>query len=553
MEEFYNAYLEALTADGKHRAAIRNFRNPTRKFIGFLKERDILEVNQLTDGVFDDFQTWLYADRGLSYWSVVAYMRDIRFFFDYLVDAGKLERNLLKNRRTIAQPEVPTRQQPHYYTYDEVETRYLAHQRKWVTFCYLNNERKHIKGFIKYLRSNEIKSFYTVTEKTLLNYREYLWEEFVHAREDGLVVRSQKERLCCVVRLFNYLEREGILKANPSRPVDWRQYYKEIYEKERELPAMPIENNDLTELVKYKNEFLQYELTKGKCHSTVQWYKNSVEVFYGYLEENGVSNLAQVNKRILLNYYYFLNNMKTIKGVPPTNSHKNKLIWTVKLLFRFLVRYDKLAKDPTFDLEPVKEESGLPRDFMNEKEVTRMLEQPVLSNDPLTVRDRAIMEVLFSTGMRSNELCSMNIEDVDFQQGMVRINAPKGGVQFQRIIPIGRIALEVLSKYLNDARQKIESDDPKALFLSYSGRRLQTEGVLNIVKKYAHECGFRKKITTHSFRVTCATEMLRNRADKRYVQEQLGHRSISSTQIYTRLAPMDLKNIHSKCHPREKN
>ena len=189
---------------------------------------------------------------------------------------------------------------------------------------------------------------------------------------------------------------------------------------------------------------------------------------------------------------------------------------------------------------------------MNEKEVIKILEQPSLSNDPLTLRDRAIMEVLFSTGIRNNELCFLNIEDLNYHHEMVRINTPKGGAGFQRVIPIGSIALEVVSKYLKEGRPKIASGDPKALFLSYSGNRLQTEGVLNIVKKYAHECGFRKNITTHSFRVTCATEMLRNRADIRYVQEQLGHKNITSTQIYTRLAPMDLKAIHKKCHPREK-
>jgi site-specific recombinase XerD len=273
IEELYNAYLEDLITQGKSRTAIRNFRNPTRKLIGFLKERDIFHANQITEHLLDEFQTWLYVERGISYWSVVAYIRDIRNFFNYLVDHGQLESNVLKSRRTMPQPEIPTKQQAHYYTYEEVESRYLAHQRKWVTYCYLNKERKHIKGFVKYLRSNEIKSFYSVTEKILLNYRDYLWEEFVHAHKDGLVVRSQKERLCCIVRLFNYLEKEGILKVNPSRPINWRPYYREIFEKAKKLPPKAVENNNLTEFAQYKREFLEYERTKGKSSSTVRVYK----------------------------------------------------------------------------------------------------------------------------------------------------------------------------------------------------------------------------------------------------------------------------------------
>src|SRR5262245_28268647 len=240
LEEIYEAYLERLTAQGKPRAAIRNFRNPTRKFIRFMKERGLTEANQITETVLDEFQSWLYVDRGFSYWSVVAYMRDIRFFFDFLVEIGQMQINLLKDRRTMPQPAVPTKQQSHYYTYEEIEKRYLNYQNEWVTFCYLKNERKHLKGFIKYLRSNELKSFYVVTEKTLLNYREFLWNEFVHARKDGLVVRSQKERLCSAVRLFNYLEKEGILKDNPAGRIDWRSYYKEIYEKAKKLPKRII-------------------------------------------------------------------------------------------------------------------------------------------------------------------------------------------------------------------------------------------------------------------------------------------------------------------------
>lgn len=135
---------------------------------------------------------------------------------------------------------------------------------------------------------------------------------------------------------------------------------------------------------------------------------------------------------------------------------------------------------------------------------------------------------------------------------MVRINHPKGGNNHQRVIPIGRVALDYLNEYIAKSRPYLENGHPEVLFLSYSGKRINTEAVLNIVKKYAFKCGFRKNITPHSFRVTCATLMLRHKAGLRYVQEQLGHKDITSTQLYTRLTPLDLKSVHHKTHPRER-
>lgn len=129
-----------------------------------------------------------------------------------------------------------------------------------------------------------------------------------------------------------------------------------------------------------------------------------------------------------------------------------------------------------------------------------------------------------------------------------------GGDDYQRGIPIGRVAIEWVQFYLKEFRPILQNGDPHALFISHAGRRIQNEGVLNAVKKYAFQCGFRKHITTHSFRATCATLMFKNGADTRYVQEQLGHRRITSTERYIRLVPNDLKKIHEEinAHPDDK-
>lgn len=154
--------------------------------------------------------------------------------------------------------------------------------------------------------------------------------------------------------------------------------------------------------------------------------------------------------------------------------------------------------------------------------------------------------------MRASELCHLKEEDIDFAQGLVRINFPKGGRPQQRIVPIGRIALQCVNLYLNQARHYFLNGHPDILFLSKTGKQIDPDALREVIKGYTFKAGIRKNITTHSFRVTCATEMLKNKADIRYVQQQLGHKKITSTQVYTRLAPVDLKSVHQKTHPRER-
>lgn len=188
---------------------------------------------------------------------------------------------------------------------------------------------------------------------------------------------------------------------------------------------------------------------------------------------------------------------------------------------------------------------------MTEREVNLILNQPEISN-PIGLRDKAMMEVLYSTAIRAKELAGLKIGDIDFVQGYLRVDDPKGGKSFQRVIPIGKIACDYVNQYLTKVRPLLDKTNTKGhLFLSSAGKKIHRSYLSSMVRKYLFKCGIRKKITPHSFRVTCATQMLNNDADIRYVQEHLGHKSIRSTQIYTRLVPKDLKRVHTLCHPRE--
>jgi len=551
-ERLLDLYEQHLTSQGKTCVLIIDYLNPGRQFIQFLKEKGINEPKQVEKGHLLSFQTFLYEKRELRRASIVTYIKLIRFFFNFLVEKGELEVNIAKDVQVLPAPEKEQKQLAHYYTYEEIMRRYLGCKEQRVSYCYLNQVKKHLNGFIKFLIANGVGSVYVVTEATLLQYRNFLWEELVQMKDTALVVRSQIERLRRVVFLFNYLGKEGILKDNPVQGLNWDSYYKEIIEKAKTLPDKPKRNNDLTELEELGVKFCEYETGKGKSPKTVKMYKKGLKVFFHYMEEQGILNLAQFTKRHALDYFNYICSYVGDRGNPISNNYKNYLIWSMKLFFRFLVRYEYLRIDPSEDIESIKEQRGLPHACMNDREVEKLLEQPTLSRDPLNIRDKAMLEVLYSTGIRCAELCGLNIEDIDYQQGFIRINHPKGGVNYQRVVPIGDKAIESVQFYLKESRTALQNGDPKALFISHNGHRLQNETVLNVVKKYAFQCGFRKRITTHSFRSTCATLMFKGGADTRYVQEQLGHKKISSTECYIRLVPTDLKAIHKKCHPREK-
>ena len=538
--ELLGSYKEHLTKQERSRASVLTYLNPVRKLIAFAEGKELSKPKEVTPEVLLEFQRFYLEKRDFKVETVSLYLLFIRLFFDYLISVDALKENPANGIEILQKSNPPEKQLAHFYTFEEILRRYIGDQKEWVSFHYANQLEKHLKGFFKFLIAQDIKSVYSVTESTLIKYRDYLWDEFVQLKPDALVVKSQIHRLRALVRLFRYLYKDGILKEDPAKNLGWEEYYKELIERAKSLPERPQLQEDLTEMEKLKEKFVDYELGRGKSKGSCDRYRKSLTIFFDYLEGRGVENLAQVSKRLLLDYYVYLCRYIGVRGSPASNGYKASLLFGMRLFFRFLVRFDYLAKDPSTDLEGIPYQDGLPRTYMNEKEIFELLERPKLNGDPLTIRDKAIMEVLFSTGIRSSELSFLNIEDIDQSQGLIRVNRPKGGAGQQRVIPIGKTALEYLNLYLTQARPRLENGDPKALFISYTGNRLDNCSILALVKKYVFQCGFRKPITTHSFRVTCATLMLKNGADIRYVQEQLGHRKITSTQVYTRLTPLDL-------------
>jgi integrase/recombinase XerC len=222
---------------------------------------------------------------------------------------------------------------------------------------------------------------------------------------------------------------------------------------------------------------------------------------------------------------------------------------TLRSFYKFLVKRNQLSSNPVTVIRTPKQEKKLPR-FLEYEEVKRLLETPPVNNW-LGARDRAIMETLYSTGIRVSELVALNMDDIDFLGEVVHV---RGKGKKERIAPIGSSALQVIQHYMEFRSKRAQSNpnfDSKVLFVNKHGGRLSTRSVRRKMDKYLKMAGLDPQISPHTLRHSFATHMLNNGADLRSVQELLGHQSLSTTQVYTHLTTRKLKEVYEKAHPRE--
>jgi len=224
---------------------------------------------------------------------------------------------------------------------------------------------------------------------------------------------------------------------------------------------------------------------------------------------------------------------------------------TLRSFYKFLVKRNQVSSNPVTVVRTPKQEKKLPR-FLEYEEVKRLLETPPMDNW-LGARDRAILETLYSTGIRVSELVALNMDDIDFLGEVVHI---RGKGKKERIAPIGSSALQVIQHYMEFRNKRAQSNsnfDSKVLFVNKHGRRLSTRSVRRKMDKYLKMAGLDPAISPHTLRHSFATHMLNNGADLRSVQELLGHQSLSTTQVYTHLTTRKLKEVYQNAHPREEH
>ncbi len=290
--------------------------------------------------------------------------------------------------------------------------------------------------------------------------------------------------------------------------------------------------------------FLQFlELEKGYSGNTLAAYRNDLEQFAQAMEAEGISSWEQVNQDVIIDY------IMSLREREYASSTVARKIAALKSFFHFLAAEEIISDDPTLNLDSPKVKKRLPVTLSYE-EVERLLEAPKGSS-PKAIRDKALLELLYATGMRVTELVSLDLEDINLASGTVRVTQGKGSKE--RIIPIHSRAVEALREYLAKARRMLlKSPDERALFLNHRGERLTRQGLWLIIKQYVREAGIKTEVTPHTLRHSFATHLLNGKADLRHVQELLGHANISTTQIYTHISSERLREIYDESHPRAK-
>jgi len=286
--------------------------------------------------------------------------------------------------------------------------------------------------------------------------------------------------------------------------------------------------------------------------ATIRGKIRYLEKFFEYLATvHDIYDLNKITKDIIYEYQLYEYKRKNLKGRLNTIAVQNNALKPIKDFFKFLKEKDYIIADPTIDISYAKEPKNFPRGILTIPEVRKMLQVPDLTN-PIGYRDKTIMEVLYSSGIRKSELNNLMLRDVDYIDGFLTIEQGKG--KKDRVVPIGEAACKYLENYINSIRTefiKIPYND--YLFLSNRGNRLYNNAVWYLIKKYGKKAGIKKNVFPHGFRHTCATSMLRNNANIKSIQEILGHSCLSSTQIYIHVTITELKETHKRCHPRERD
>ena len=283
-------------------------------------------------------------------------------------------------------------------------------------------------------------------------------------------------------------------------------------------------------------EFLQKD--KKLSNNTLQSYKRDITQYESYINEENLQYLKVTNEDIKK----YLENLKNIGKKTSTISRN---LASIRSFYQYLVRTKKVKEDPTEGIQSPKVEKRVPS-VLSSKEVELLLEQPK-TVDLKGIRDKAMLEFAYATGMRVTEIINLNIDDVNLKEGYVSCsNANK-----QRNIPLGAISINALKEYIKKARPYlIKSEDEKSLFVNINGKRLTRQGFWKIVKFYKEQAHIEKEITPHILRHSFATHLLQNGADLKAIQVMLGHSDISSTQVYMQFQDEGLKNIYKKAHPR---
>lgn len=283
---------------------------------------------------------------------------------------------------------------------------------------------------------------------------------------------------------------------------------------------------------------------------SVRARRTALGQFLEWCSERELRTPHEVTKPILERYQRHLFQARKANGQPLSIKAQWLLVHHLRSWFRWLVRHNHLPSNPASELDmPPASRSSLP-DPLAAHEVEAVLARPDVDTVQ-GLRDRAVLELLYSTGLRRTEACNLSVFDVEPLRGVVRVRQGKG--RKDRVVPIGERALAWVQRYLDDARPELVADThDQTLFLTRFGQRFVAAGLGQLARHYIHAAGIKKKGACHLFRHAMATQMLENGADVRYIQEMLGHANLGTTQVYTHVSIGKLQAVHAATHPAAK-
>lgn len=297
--------------------------------------------------------------------------------------------------------------------------------------------------------------------------------------------------------------------------------------------------------------YLNAMLAQGRGRQTIKGTKSALKELTGFLASIGVDRIEQLDHVALMQYREELSWRLTAKGTPLSANSQSNLLGNLRAFCRWMVDQDWLVSDPSKRIPNPKKQKHLPRSILEPKEIQAIMKQPDMST-ATGYRDRVILEVLYSTAMRREEAANLKLDEVDTETGYATIRDGKGGKD--RVVPLGESVCQLIETYLAGIRADwIGAENDQHLFLNRWGQQMDPNAIWAVVRKHARAANLKKPVSTHTLRHSCATHMLRNGAPIRHLQEMLGHESLETTQIYTRVTINELKQIHAKFHPRERD
>jgi integrase/recombinase XerD len=298
--------------------------------------------------------------------------------------------------------------------------------------------------------------------------------------------------------------------------------------------------------------YLRHLRNLHRAPTTITGYRDLIGRFEAFALSHGIRTWSAVTPPLILEYQSHVAGLRGRRGVPYVPAVRNLHLIVLRGLFRYLEMAGDVKCDPTRGIELAREPVRLPRTVPTPREMKRLMQAPD-TGCPLGLRDRALLETLYSTGMRRMEIVAVELHDVDPDHRVMAVRLGKGGKD--RVVPFGKVAGRYLQAYIEKARPLLlrGQKDCGRVFLSATGGRLCGRAIGYLVERYARVARIAVRITPHVFRHACATDMIRNRANVRHVQQMLGHAKLETTERYLHLTILDLKDAHRRFHPRERD